>query len=117
MHHRLADFAKIKVSFALRTVTARSVSLQAELSVDDFLSPDDPRIMAEGTALSRMAHSMRAEIAADITDRFDFSFVFGDLNFRLDITRLHADWLISRKGIVELELPARRQIHHHTRRL
>ncbi|KAI0636171.1 hypothetical protein C8Q77DRAFT_1155884 [Trametes polyzona] len=64
VHHRLADFAKIK----------------AELSVDDFLSPNDPRFMAE-----------------DITDRFDFTFVFGDLNFRLDITRLHADWLISRK--------------------
>ncbi|KAI0671976.1 hypothetical protein C8Q78DRAFT_1078711 [Trametes maxima] len=64
VHHRLADLAKIK----------------AELSVDDYLSPDDPRFMAE-----------------DITDRFDFTFIFGDLNFRLDITRLHADWLISRK--------------------
>lgn len=29
-------------------VTPRSISLQAELSVDDFLPPDDPRIMAEG---------------------------------------------------------------------
>ncbi|KAI0350062.1 DNase I-like protein [Trametes cingulata] len=64
LHHRLSDLAKIK----------------AELSVNDFLSPDDPRFMAE-----------------DITDRFDFTFIFGDLNFRLDITRLHADWLISRK--------------------
>ncbi|KAI0366340.1 hypothetical protein BV20DRAFT_972066 [Pilatotrama ljubarskyi] len=64
LHHRLADLAKIK----------------AELAVNDFLSPDDPRFMAE-----------------DITDRFDFTFIFGDLNFRLDITRLHADWLISRK--------------------
>ncbi|KAI0749899.1 hypothetical protein C8Q80DRAFT_1164548 [Daedaleopsis nitida] len=64
LHHRLADLAKIK----------------AELSVDDYLSPDDPRFMAE-----------------DITDRFDTSFIFGDLNFRLDITRLHADWLITRK--------------------
>jgi hypothetical protein len=35
---------------------------------------------------------------ADITDKFDFTFLCGDLNFRLDITRLHADWLISRKG-------------------
>ncbi|CDO74365.1 hypothetical protein BN946_scf184355.g13 [Trametes cinnabarina] len=64
VHHRLADLAKIK----------------AELSVDDFLTPQDPRFMAE-----------------DITDRFDFTFIFGDLNFRLDITRLHADWLIARK--------------------
>ncbi|KAI1797486.1 DNase I-like protein [Ganoderma leucocontextum] len=64
VHHRLADLAKIK----------------AELAVDDFLTPGDPRFMAE-----------------DITDRFDVAFIFGDLNFRLDITRLHADWLISRK--------------------
>lgn len=35
---------------------------------------------------------------ADITDRFDFAFLCGDLNFRLDVTRLHADWLISRRG-------------------
>lgn len=35
----------------------------------------------------------------DITDRFDFTFLFGDLNFRLDLSRLHADWLISRRGM------------------
>lgn len=35
----------------------------------------------------------------DLTDRFDYSFLCGDLNFRLDISRLHADWLISRQGI------------------
>ncbi|TBU43249.1 hypothetical protein BD309DRAFT_961154 [Dichomitus squalens] len=64
VHQRLADLAKIK----------------AELAVEDYLSPSDPRFLAE-----------------DITDRFDVSFLFGDLNFRLDITRLHADWLISRK--------------------
>ncbi|EGN98984.1 hypothetical protein SERLA73DRAFT_122843 [Serpula lacrymans var. lacrymans S7.3] len=62
--HRLANLAKIKT----------------ELSVDPFLKPDDPRIMAE-----------------DVTDRFDYTFLCGDLNFRLDITRLHADWLISRQ--------------------
>lgn len=64
IHHRLANLAKIK----------------AELSVDDFLPPDDSRVMAE-----------------DLTDKFDFTFLCGDLNFRLDITRLHADWLLSRK--------------------
>ena len=40
----------------------------------------------------------------DITDRFDTTFIFGDLNFRLDITRLHADWLISRKGSLTFRL-------------
>ncbi|KAG8908354.1 hypothetical protein FRB99_007281 [Tulasnella sp. 403] len=61
---RLANMAKIK----------------ADLEVDTFLAPDDPRNVAE-----------------DLTDRFDHSFIFGDLNFRLAITRLHAEWLISRK--------------------
>ncbi|KAF8072118.1 inositol polyphosphate phosphatase [Lyophyllum atratum] len=62
--HRLSNLAKIK----------------AELSVDDFLANDDPRVMAE-----------------DLTDKFDYTFLCGDLNFRLDISRLHADWLMSRK--------------------
>ncbi|KAJ7494584.1 inositol polyphosphate phosphatase [Mycena galericulata] len=64
VNHRLANFAKIK----------------AELTVDDFLAPDDPRVMSE-----------------DPTDKFDYTFLCGDLNFRLDISRLHADWLISRQ--------------------
>ncbi|KAF7327614.1 hypothetical protein MKEN_00340600 [Mycena kentingensis (nom. inval.)] len=68
VHHRLADLAKIK----------------AELSVEDFLPPDDPRVMAE-----------------DIVDKFDYSFLLGDLNFRLDISRLHADWLISREDYAQ----------------
>ncbi|KAK0449959.1 inositol polyphosphate phosphatase [Armillaria borealis] len=64
VNHRLANLAKIK----------------SELSVDDFLSHTDERMMAE-----------------DLTDKFDFTFIFGDLNFRLNISRLHADWLISRQ--------------------
>lgn len=54
--------------------------IKSELCVDDFLPSSDPRKMAE-----------------DLTDRFDHTFIFGDLNFRLDVSRLHADWLISRK--------------------
>ncbi|KAG6873244.1 hypothetical protein C0995_001264 [Termitomyces sp. Mi166 len=56
------------------------VKIKTELAVDDFLENDDPRVMAE-----------------DITDKFDYTFLCGDLNFRLDISRLHADWLVSRK--------------------
>jgi len=37
----------------------------------------------------------------DVTDRFDYTFVFGDLNFRLDLSRLHADWLISRRDYAQ----------------
>ena len=57
---------------------------QGELTVDDFLNSDDSRFMAE-----------------DLTDRFDYTFIFGDLNFRLDISRLHADWLISRRDYAQ----------------
>ncbi|KAH9178371.1 DNase I-like protein [Lactarius sanguifluus] len=59
---------------------ANMAKIKNELAVEDFLEADDPRMMAE-----------------DITDRFDFTFLFGDLNFRLDLSRLHADWLISRR--------------------
>ncbi|KAF5392162.1 hypothetical protein D9757_001397 [Collybiopsis confluens] len=68
LHDRLNNFNKIK----------------AEITVDDFLAADDPRVVAE-----------------DLTDKFDYTFVFGDLNFRLDISRLHADWLISRKDYAQ----------------
>lgn len=37
----------------------------------------------------------------DLTDRFDYTFLFGDLNFRLDISRLHADWLIARNDYAQ----------------
>ncbi|KAI0029113.1 hypothetical protein K488DRAFT_89071 [Vararia minispora EC-137] len=58
---------------------ANMAKIKAELSVDDFLPAGDPRALSE-----------------DVTDRFDYTFLCGDLNFRLDISRLHADWLISR---------------------
>ncbi|KAJ9105368.1 hypothetical protein QFC21_001737 [Naganishia friedmannii] len=54
--------------------------IKSELHLDCFLPESDPRAQAE-----------------DITDRFDTVFWMGDLNFRLDISRLHADWLVSRK--------------------
>ncbi|KAJ3565155.1 hypothetical protein NP233_g7820 [Leucocoprinus birnbaumii] len=57
---------------------ANLAKIKAELTVDPFLAHDDPKVMAE-----------------DLTDRFDHTFIFGDLNFRLDVTRLHADWLIA----------------------
>ncbi|CAK5268597.1 unnamed protein product, partial [Mycena citricolor] len=45
------------------------------------------------------SQSQTGELRKDqnLTDKFDFTFLCGDLNFRLDITRLHADWLISRQ--------------------
>ena len=57
---------------------------QSELAVDDFLVNDNPRSIGE-----------------DLTDRFDYTFLFGDLNFRLEISRLHADWLISRRDYAQ----------------
>ena len=41
--------------------------------MDTFLDPQDPRAVAE-----------------EITDRYDHSFVFGDLNFRLALPSTHA---------------------------
>ncbi|KAF8484379.1 hypothetical protein JB92DRAFT_3028984 [Gautieria morchelliformis] len=59
---------------------ANLAKIKAELPIESFLPPDDPRTFAE-----------------DLTDRFDHTWIFGDLNFRLNISRLHADWLLSRK--------------------
>ena len=73
--------------------------MQSELQVDDFLGPDDPRVMTEGKFFDISWHSISLIHFPDLTDRFDYTFVFGDLNFRLDITRRHADWLISRQGL------------------
>lgn len=57
---------------------------QNELVVNDFLANDDPRSLAE-----------------DLTDRFDHTFLIGDLNFRLEVSRLHAEWLVSRKDYAQ----------------
>lgn len=44
-------------------------------------------------------------LSPDLTDKFDYTFLCGDLNFRLDISRLHADWLIARRGEHSFFLP------------
>lgn len=54
--------------------------IKSELKVDTFLSPEDPR-----------------NKASDVTEAFDYAFWFGDLNFRVDISRRHADWLLMKK--------------------
>ncbi|KAH7341866.1 hypothetical protein B0J17DRAFT_277104 [Rhizoctonia solani] len=59
--------------------------IQAELKLDNFGESLHPRKPIPGSAKT------------DITDAFDYTFIFGDLNFRLNVSRLHADWLISRQ--------------------
>jgi hypothetical protein len=54
--------------------------IKEELEIDDFLPPRSPR------------HKQ------DLTDRFDYVFWLGDLNYRLDVSRLHADWLLANKS-------------------
>lgn len=54
--------------------------IKRELRVDTFLDDKDPRNRME-----------------DVTEIFDHSFWMGDLNFRVDITRQHADWLVMQK--------------------
>ena len=56
------------------------LKIKSELSIDDFLPSNDERKLRE-----------------DPTDRFDHTFLCGDLNFRLDVTRVHAEWLIKEK--------------------
>lgn len=62
------------------TRIANVEKIKKELSLDAFLPEDDPR-----------------NKLSDITDKFDHTFWFGDLNFRIDITRKHADWLMMQK--------------------
>ncbi|CDZ97202.1 Inositol polyphosphate 5-phosphatase and related proteins [Phaffia rhodozyma] len=57
-----------------------AAKIKAELNIDAFLDQGDKRLLLE-----------------DPTDRYDCTFWMGDLNFRLDVSRLHADWLVSRK--------------------
>ena len=59
---------------------ANVAKIKAALKVDSFLPRGDPR----------------AELP-DITEQFDHCFWFGDLNFRIDISRQHADWLLMHK--------------------
>lgn len=54
--------------------------IKRELRLDTFLPESDPRNNLE-----------------DITACFDQTWWFGDLNFRVDITRQHADWLVMQK--------------------
>lgn len=54
--------------------------IKRELKVDTFLPADDPRNEDN-----------------DLTACFDYAFWFGDLNFRVDISRKHADWLMMQK--------------------
>lgn len=59
---------------------ANIAKISSELDVDTFLPEDDPR-----------------NNFSDVTQRFDYSFWFGDLNFRIDTSRKHADWLLMNK--------------------
>jgi hypothetical protein len=54
--------------------------------------------MAEGGTVLCVNCVILQLISIDVTDKFDYTFLCGDLNFRLDISRLHADWLIARQG-------------------
>src|ERR1700730_4135908 len=55
--------------------------------------------MAEGERGAPLCILSRSR-PPDVTDKFDYTFLFGDLNFRLELSRLHADWLISRQGAI-----------------
>lgn len=53
VHHRIANYNKIKVSTSLILLFLTLMTGQNELAVDDYLPSDDPRVMAEGWFLSK----------------------------------------------------------------
>ncbi|GAA5991408.1 hypothetical protein JCM10908_003299 [Rhodotorula pacifica] len=57
---------------------ANAQKILDELDLDDFLESADPK-------------------PEKLLERFDHTFFMGDLNFRLNISRLHADWLVQAK--------------------
>ncbi|WVQ78224.1 hypothetical protein IAT38_000307 [Cryptococcus sp. DSM 104549] len=89
---KLADHRFLFVNSHLAAHTDRKsarlaniAKIKAELRLDCFLPKDDPRAMEP-----------------DITDRFDTVFWCGDLNFRLEVSRLHAEWCIEHKQYADL---------------
>jgi hypothetical protein len=82
---------------------ANIIKIKAELNLDTFLPKDDPR-----------------NDEPDIADRFDSVFWCGDrefpvnhrvlmiVNFRLDMSRLHAQWLVEQKSMIFVSFFARR---------
>lgn len=60
--------------------------IKEELEIDHF----ETRITEEN-------ERERLNELTDVTQRFDVCFWFGDLNFRVQISRLHADFLIQSK--------------------
>ncbi|WVQ98607.1 hypothetical protein IAU59_005737 [Kwoniella sp. CBS 9459] len=89
---KLADHRFLFVNSHLAAHTGRLharlsniAKIKSELRLDCFLPKDDPRANVE-----------------DITERFDTTFWCGDLNFRLELSRLHADWLIEQKKYSDL---------------
>ncbi len=96
--HRLL-FVNSHLAAHTRRMEARMANVEKirnELHLQSFLPPTDPSNQAE-----------------DIEDRFDTVFWFGDLNFRLDVSRLHADWLINRREYKQaLEFDQLRNVMH-----
>ena len=61
--------------------------IKEELEIETFAEDKTP------TAAQQLCSK-----STDITDQFNWCFFFGDLNYRLDISRMHADWLLQSKS-------------------
>ncbi|RXK38371.1 hypothetical protein M231_04413 [Tremella mesenterica] len=88
---KLADHTFLFVNSHLAAHTSRQHArlaniekIKSDLRLDCFLPKDDPRANEK-----------------DITDKFDTVFWCGDLNFRVDLSRLHAEWLVEQKKYAE----------------
>ena len=100
---KLADHRLLFVNSHLTAHTDRILTrleniakIKAELKLDCFLPDNNERSRLSGE--SRFHY---VSLISDITDRFDTTFWFGDMNFRLEISREHAEWLIAKKDYAQ----------------
>ncbi|ORY90267.1 hypothetical protein BCR35DRAFT_323714 [Leucosporidium creatinivorum] len=98
----------ISLSFAASRLLFVSAHLAAHAHHVEIRKANVAKILGEMEIDDFLGGGMKS---GDLTSRFDQTFFMGDLNFRLDVTRLHADWLLkSRDYATALEFDQLRQV-------
>ena len=72
-----------------RIANVDKIKTELGKNLDCFLSHEELQL--------KLPHGVADVADLDVTDKFDTTFWFGDLNFRLEVSRLHADWLVKHK--------------------
>ncbi|KAK4049626.1 hypothetical protein OIO90_005385 [Microbotryomycetes sp. JL221] len=98
----------ISLSFAGSRLLFISAHLAAHAHAVDLRKANVKKIFDEMVVDDFLGQGARA---GNLTNRFEQTFFMGDLNFRLNITRQHADWLVKTKDYNNgLEFDQLRQI-------